>query len=128
MMKIFLCLLVTGLMSTWAMGQDSSPDSKSKNDVRSVTGCLTQGDSASEFRLTETDGSTWEMHNSSAVTLNPHVGHQVTVTGAVSNAKMHNMKEDAKDAAKDSGMKKSNAEHGHLKPTDVQMISDSCTK
>jgi hypothetical protein len=68
------------------------------------------------------------MHNSSAVTLNPHVGHQVTVTGAVSNAKMHNMKEDAKDAAKDSGVKKSNAEHGHLKPTEVQMISDSCTK
>jgi len=52
----------------------------------------------------------------------------VKVTGAVSNAKAHNMKEDAKDAAKDSGMKKSNAEHGHLKPTDVQMIGDTCTK
>ena len=128
MKKIFFCLLVTGLMGTWAMGQDSSSDSKSKGDVRSVTGCLSQGDSASEFLLTATDGSTWELHNSSAVTLNPHVGHQVTVTGAVTNAKMHNMKEDAKDAAKDSGMKKSNSEHGHLKPTDVQMVSDSCTK
>ena len=45
------------------------------------------------------------------------------VTGAVSNAKAHKMKEDAKDAAKDSGMKKSNAEHGHLRPTDVQIIA-----
>jgi hypothetical protein len=44
----------------------------------------------------------------------------------VSNAKMHNMKEDAKDAANDSGMKKNNSEHGHLKVTDVRMVGDSC--
>jgi len=50
----------------------------------------------------------------------------VTATGVVSNAKMHNMKEDAKETAKDSGMKKSNAEHGHMKTTDVKMVSESC--
>jgi hypothetical protein len=38
------------------------------------------------------------------------------------------MKEDAKDAAKDSGMKKSNYEHGHLKITDVQMVSETCQR
>jgi hypothetical protein len=63
---------------------------------------------------------------SSNVALADHVGHTVTATGVVSNAKMHNMKEDAKDAAKDSGMTKSNEEHGHLKVTDVKMVSDSC--
>ena len=63
---------------------------------------------------------------SSNVALAGHVGHTVTATGVVSNAKMHNMKEDAKDAAKDSGMTKSNEEHGHLKVTDVKMVSDSC--
>jgi hypothetical protein len=36
------------------------------------------------------------------------------------------MKEDAKDAAQDSGMKKTNAEHGHLTVTEVKMVSDSC--
>jgi hypothetical protein len=36
------------------------------------------------------------------------------------------MKEDAKDAAQDSGMKKSNTEHGHLKVTDVRMVAESC--
>jgi len=41
---------------------------------------------------------------------------------------MHNMKEDAKDAAKDSGMTKSDNEHGHLKVTDVKMVSESCQK
>jgi uncharacterized protein DUF5818 len=128
MKAIFLGLLLTTLMGTWAMGQNDSKASKSKDDVRAISGCLSQGDSANEFVLTAADGSTWELRNSSAVSLSPHVGHEVKVTGTVLNAKAHNMKEDAKDAAKDSGMKKSNAEHGHLKPTDVQMIGDTCAK
>jgi len=100
---------------------------KEKTDVRDVTGCLSKGDSAKEFLLTGNDGSTWEVR-SSRVDLAEHVGHTVTATGVVSNATMHNLKEDAKDAAKDSGMKKSDAEHGHMKITDVKMVSDSCQK
>src|SRR6478609_6079634 len=100
---------------------------KEKADTRDVTGCLSKGDSAKEFLLTGTDGSTWEVR-SSKVALAEHVGHTVTATGVVSNAKMHNMKEDAKDAAKDSGMTKSDNEHGHLKVTDVKMVSESCQK
>ena len=98
---------------------------KEKADVRDVTGCLAKGDSAKEFMLTGSDGSTWEVR-SSKVALAEHLGHTVTATGVVSNATMHNMKEDAKDAAQDSGMKKTDAEHGHLTVTDVKMISDSC--
>ena len=98
---------------------------KDKADVRDVTGCLSKGDSANEFLLTGTDGSTWEVR-SSKVALGEHVGHTVTATGVVSNATAHNMKEDAKDAAKDSGMKKSDTEHGHMKITDVKMVSESC--
>ena len=101
--SILLCLI---LAAGTAMA-------KSKSDVRDLTGCLSKGDSANEFLLTGNDGSTWEVR-SSKVALGEHVGHTVTATGAVSNAKMHNMKEDAKDTAKDSGMKKSNAEHGHM--------------
>jgi hypothetical protein len=98
---------------------------KEKADVRDVTGCLSKGDSAKEFLLTGTDGSTWEV-KSSRVHLAEHVGHTVTATGVVSNAKMHNLKEDAKETAKDSGMKKSDAEHGHMTITDVKMVSESC--
>ena len=98
---------------------------KEKADVRDVTGCLSKGDSANEFLLTGSDGSTWEVR-SSKVALAEHVGHTVTATGVVSNATMHNMKEDAKDAAKDSGMTKSDSEHGHMKVTVVKMVSDSC--
>jgi len=86
---------------------------KDKADVRDVTGCLSKGDSAKEFLLTGNDGSTWEVRSS-------------RVPLAVSNATMHNMKEDANEAAKDSGMKKTDNEHGHLKVTAVKMVSDSC--
>ena len=114
--KLLLCVILVGCTFGFA---------KEKADIRDVTGCLSKGDSAKEFLLTGTDGSTWEVR-SSKVVLAEHLGHTVTATGVVSNATMHNMKEDAKDAAKDSGMKKTDAEHGHLTVTEVKMVSDSC--
>ncbi len=98
---------------------------KEKADVRQVTGCLAKGNSGKEFMLTGNDGSTWEVRSSN-VALAEHVGHTVTATGVVSNATMHNLKEDAKETAKDSGMKKDDSEHGHLKVTAVKMVSESC--
>ena len=114
--KWLLCVILAG--STFGLA-------KEKSDVRDVTGCLSKGDSAKEFLLTGSDGSTWEVR-SSRVALAEHVGHTVTATGVVSNAKMHNLKEDAKETAKDSGMKKNDTEHGHMKITDVKMVSDTC--
>ena len=100
---------------------------KEKGNVREITGCLSKGDSAQEFLLTGNDGSTWEVR-SSQVDLAKHVGHTITATGAVSHAKMHNMKEDTKEMAHDTGMKKSDTEHGHITITEVKMVSDSCQK
>jgi hypothetical protein len=100
---------------------------KAKSDTRTVTGCLSQGDNAKEFRLTADDGSTWEVRSSS-VSLAEHVGHKVTATGVVKNATAHNMKEDTKDMAHDTGVTKHNNEHGHMTITDLQMVSDSCSK
>jgi hypothetical protein len=117
-----LCLALVALAAFAGPAQ-----AKSKSDVRTITGCLSKGDSAKEFLLTGQDGSTWEVR-SSAVPLASHVGHTVTATGVVSNATMHNMKEDTKDMAKDSGMKKDSTEHGHMKITDVKMVSETCSK
>ena len=116
-MKIKWLLLVV-LAATFGFAKD-------KADVRDVTGCLSKGDSANEFLLTGTDGSTWEVQ-SSEVALAEHVGHTVTATGAVSNTTAHNMKEDEKDAEKDSGVNKNNDEHGHMTVTQVKMVSESC--
>ena len=126
---MLLCLIFVGLTTSWALAQNETSDSKSKSDVRTVTGCLTKGDSADEFLLTGNDGSTWEVRGSkSGVDLASHVGHTLSATGLVSNTTAHNIEEDIKDAAKDTGMKKNNTEHGHLKITDVQMVSESCQK
>ncbi len=122
MRNLFLCLMLICTASALMLAGD-----KGKSDTRSITGCLSQGDSAKEFNLKADDGSTWELR-SSTVVLSEHVGHQVTATGVVSNATAHNMKEDTKDMAHDTGMTKENKEHGHLKVTDVKMVSDSCSK
>jgi len=78
-----------------------------------------------EYKLTTKGGSTWEI-KSDSVELAPHVGHTVTVTGAVSHAKMHSMKEDTKSEMKEHGMDKDAKEHGHLKVTSLKMVSESC--
>jgi len=121
--RLLLCVILAGLTTAWAVAQDS--DAKPKGEVRNITGCLSKT-GANEFLLTGTDGSTWEMHGNNEVNLAKHVGHTVEVKGVVSHGKMHNMKEDEKNMAHDSGMKKDNAEHGHLKATDVHMVADSC--
>jgi hypothetical protein len=106
---------------------EATPTGTQSNDsnVRTVTGCLAKGDSASEYQLTGRDGSTWELH-SDAVDMASHVGHTVTVTGAVHNANLHGMKEDAKKEANEHGMGKS-AEHGHMTVTNLSMVSNSCS-
>jgi hypothetical protein len=119
-------LILFGVLMAFAFSWGPA-QADSKGDVRTITGCLSNGDSANEFMLTGDDGSTWEVR-SSKVTLADHVGHTVSVTGVVSNAAAHNMKEDAKDMAKDSGMKKNDSEHGHMKITDLEMVHDSCGK
>jgi len=103
---------------------------KPKSKVRTITGCLTKAEGGDEYLLAGRNGSTWEVHSSdnsgSRVSLSDHVGQTVTATGVVSNAKLHNLKEDAKDAATDTGVKKDNTEHGHLTITSIKMVSESC--
>ena len=109
------CLAVSPVL----MAQDTTKQDKSA-EVRNVTGCMSKGDSATEFKVTASDGSTWEV-KSKTVKLSPHVGHTVTVTGEVWHPDMHGAKEKAKSAV-DADAK----EHGHLNVTKVEMVSDSC--
>jgi hypothetical protein len=113
--------------SAMTPSQDATATSTDKSsDVRTVTGCLRAGDNSKEYELRGNDGSTWELR-SDAVDMASHVGHTVTVTGAVRNPDMHGMKEDAKKSAAEHGMGSGN-EHGHLTVTDLKMVSDSCTR
>jgi hypothetical protein len=125
-MKAIILSAVLVLFTSAALAQDNDTD-KGKSKVRTVTGCLSKGDGANEYLLTGKNGSSWEVR-SDKVALADHVGHTVTATGTVNNATMHNMKEDAKDAAADAHMKKSNNEHGHMEITSVKHVSESCKK
>lgn len=125
--KLALCIALAGLTASVGFARGNNNAQKSKSEVRTITGCLSQGDNAKEFTLTGENGSTWEIH-SSRVALAKHVGHTVTVTGVVAHAMVHNMKEDAKDAAADADIKKNNTEHGHLTVTRLKMVSESCEK
>ena len=112
--------------SAMTPSQDATATSDKSSNVRSVTGCLRAGDNSKEYELRGSDGSSWEL-KSDAVDMASHVGHTVTVTGAVRNADMHGMKEDAKKAGAEHGMG-SGSEHGHMTVTDLKMVSESCTR
>lgn len=114
-------LLVTAV----SLAQDTTSSGKSKSDVRTITGCLAQGSNSDKYVLNGNDGSTWDV-KSDTVALADHIGHTITAKGTVSNVTMHNMKEEAKDAASSAGMKKSNNEHGDLEVASLKMVSKSC--
>ena len=118
-----LALLLFAGTAGRAAAQDTPSTTHRK--TRTLTGCLQKGDDAGEYRLTTAKGSTWEL-KSNGHRLSNHVGHTVTITGVVSNAEMHGAKEDAKAEAKEHGMDKDSTEHGHLKITNLKMVSDSC--
>jgi hypothetical protein len=108
-----------------ATAQDTTKTTHKR--TRTLTGCLQKGEDPNEYNFTAKGGATWEI-KSDSVKLDDHVGHTVTITGVVSNAKEHAMKEDTKDEMKEHGMDKNATEHGHMTVTDLTMVSDTCQK
>ena len=108
-----------------ATAQDTTKTTHKK--TRTLTGCLQKGDDAGEYNLTAKSGGTWEI-KSDSVKLDEHVGHTVKITGVVSNATAHGMKEDAKDEMKEHGMDKQATESGHMTVTALTMVTDTCQK
>jgi hypothetical protein len=112
---ILSLLLTAGV----AVAQDTDKKTTHKT-VRTLTGCLSNGDSANEFKLTASTGE-WKVQSDS-VKLADHVGHTVKITGVVSNPTMHGMKEDAKDKTE-----KKPVEKGTITATGLKMVSESCS-
>jgi hypothetical protein len=127
MRKLLFALVIMSLSATWALAQSDNSDNKDKSATRTITGCLQKTGDPNEFRLIGNDGSNWEVR-SDTVSLAEHAGQTVSATGVVSDETAHNLKEDTKNMAHDTGMKKNNAEHGHLRITDLQTVSHSCSQ
>jgi len=102
----------------------SLADEKPKSKYRTMTGCLSKPEGGDEYFLVAKNGSTWEIHSSdSAVSLSKRLGQTVRVRGVVEHSKLHNLKEDAKD---ETGIKRHETEHGHLKVTSIHELGLSC--
>ena len=123
--KIAGAMVAVALMLGTARAQTDETKKETHKNTRTVTGCLQRdGD---EYQVTSKDGSTWEV-KSDSVDFAKHVGHTITVTGAVDNAALHGAKEDAKAEAKEHGVDKNATEHGHMTATNLKMVSSSCQK
>jgi hypothetical protein len=121
----FLALFMFAGTAGLAAAKDTTKTTHKK--TRTLTGCLQKAEDANEYNLTTKNGGTWEI-KSDSVKLAPHVGHTMTITGVVSNATLHGVKEDAKAEAKEHGVDKDSTEHGHMTVTNAKMVSDSCQK
>ena len=121
--KFLLSLAGIALLACAAPG---FADEKPKSKYRTMSGCLTKPEGGDEYFLIAANGSTWEIHSSrSAGSLSDYVGQTVRVRGVVEHAKIHNLKEDAKD---DTGIKRHENEHGHLRVTSIHQIGLSCRR
>jgi hypothetical protein len=121
------CLALFMFASTAGLATAQDTTKTTHKKTRKLSGCLQKGEDANEYNLTTAKGGTWELQSDS-VKLGDHVGHTVTITGVVSNAAMHGVKEDVKSEAKEHGMGKNSTEHGHLTVTNLTMVSDTCKK
>jgi hypothetical protein len=121
----FLALFMFAGAAELATAQNKTKTTHKK--TRTLSGCLQAGDDANEYKLTTAKGGTWEAQSDS-VKLGDHVGHTVTITGVVSHAEMHGMKEDVKTEAREHGMGKHSTEHGHMTVTNLTMVSGTCNK
>jgi hypothetical protein len=121
-MGVFAFFMFAGTAGL-ATAQGAKKTTHSK--TRTLIGCLQKAEDANEYNLTTKNGGTWEI-KSDSVRLGPHVGHTMTITGVVSNATLHGVKEDVKAEAREHGVAKDSTEHGHMTVTNAKMVSDSC--
>jgi hypothetical protein len=133
-----VCLALALLLSVIALAKtpkpgDAKPDStraaaqekqeqKPTSPETNVTGCLQKGDEPGEFAITGEDGKSWDLH-STAVRLDEHISHKVTVTGTITRESKAEEKKEG-EVEKASGKR----EYGDLRVTSLKMVNTTCSK
>src|SRR5208282_1445993 len=105
MKKVFLLMVVSGLLVTLGFAQ--TPDADSNTVQANVKGCLAGSDGS--YTVAEDGTSQILKITSSSVDLKPHLGQDVTLTGH-----------------KASGAASSGAADNSFAVTELNMISDHC--
>ncbi len=117
--RLLVLLAFTSMLSLYLIPPGLAQD-KSSDSATTVTGCLQKGDEAGEYSITGEDGKTYGLR-SNAVDLSKHVGHKVTVTGALKLESAEKEKGEAEEHEKGKAM-----EAGDIRVTDLKMVSDTC--
>ena len=111
LLNMVVVIAIVSFSSLWAQDTQDSQSRKGSGDGTSVTGCLQKGSGTGEYTIRSDDGKTYNLHSSSSVKLEDHVGHKVTVTGRA--------------AQSDKGSTSSTGS-SDMTVTSVKMISASC--
>ena len=132
---LLVCFTCTLLGSVGATAQSTKPDAPAAQDTKPmdkaakgakmVTGCLQKGDAAGEFSIAGEDGKVWGLR-SSAVKLEDHVGHKVTVAGTATGESKADATKEKKEGTVEKAAQKD--EYRDLRVTSLTMVSDSCAK
>lgn len=136
---ILACLALTLLVSQCAVAQYTKQDDQTAKDAtktgaqekqarkpatqtKTMTGCLQKGYEPDEFSITGDDGKVWGLR-SSAVKLDEHLGHKVTVSGPITH-------ESKAGETKKGKMEKApgKEEYGDLRVMSLKMVSETCGK
>ena len=94
-----------------ALTQDNQPSTD--DSTHTATGCLGKSSAANIYMLTDEDGKLWDLR-SQTVSLGPHVGHTVTVTGTIPKDSKGNYS---------SG---DTSPQNHLLVASLKMVRDNC--
>lgn len=103
--SMFAVLLIVSLGVSLA--QDDPDDSRQR-----VTGCLRKGAAAHRYNLIDENGKLWGLQSKN-VSLGPHVGHTVTVSGTIPQK------------SKDDNTGDTSPQN-NLNVTQLEMVSDTC--
>jgi hypothetical protein len=121
----FVLLFITCSFHAALLAAQSSPDRidspeqarKLAIQTKTITGCLQKGYEPDEFLIKGEDGKVWGLR-SSAVKLDGHLGHKVTVSGLIT----HESKAGKTKTAP------AMEESGDLRVTSLKMVSATCSK
>jgi hypothetical protein len=125
MRKLLLLSFVLLFVSVCAFAQyDSSASSTSKNESKTMQGCLTS--SNGQFLLTDSSGSTVWLRGKDSAQLQNSVGHQVQVTGTQNEVQAHSATGD-RSSQTDAMTKKADPNQSSFQVQSIQDTGTACS-
>lgn len=117
---LFVGLNAASLYAAPQMANDKTPAAPEQT----VTGCLQKGVEPVGFFIIGANNKHWELYSGKEVTLADHVGHTVTVTGAVAHRSPEQEQKSQPSEKKEIGGR----QHADLQVSSLKMVSETCSK